>query len=508
MLKIPQRFQRIAPILAIFVVCIVVLTATRFHNATFVESITHKIVGEGQEEEASGQGATPPPPITRPPLAPGQCIPEIEFLRRPELELTDNIVYSRRCIKPIFSDNVDREVITKLDRPLVTHKNTINLTSCSHVEFVPCDHLPIHVPNPYPQANFNHLVFGVATSYQRMNESLPAFETWLSGTEALLVAVIVDYEDKDLLAMEQLYAQHGMKIKTALGEPDLTIDQNHFTMLGPIVENINTDTKWIGILDDDTFFPSLYTLSETLGKHDHTKSMWLGALSEDFYSVRSWGFMAFGGAGVFLSVPLVRQLEPNIDNCLEDAALPSGDGILRDCVYYHSKTKLTLVPGLFQQDMRGDLSGFFEAGKNPVLSLHHWKSWYNEPVFKMAQINKLCGDCFLQRWRFGDDTLFTNGYSITMYRNGLDKLNLDWMEGTWNQHGPEFDFSVGPLRPKLGKTEKRSYRLEDVQWLDGGEGFRQIYVYKADMADGEDMDEVVELLWDPRETGDVEEGKP
>lgn len=504
---IPQRFQRVVPVFVVLFLCAFFLSSfSRFRNTALVDSISHKIGVEQQHGEAPPKSEaaleeeakfnTPPAaPATRPELAPGQCIPEIEFLRRQEMELTDSVIYSRRCVKPRFSKNVDRDAVTKLDGPLITQKTDINLTSCSGVQSLPCEELPITVSAPYPEQTYGHFVFGVATYYDRMILMLSNFEHWLAGSDALLVAVIVDYEGRDLSDLENLYAAYNMRLKTANGNPRLTIDQNHFVMLRPVVQNITPETKWVGILDDDTFFPSLYALDDAFKAYDHTKEMWLGQLSEDFYSVQSWGFMAFGGAGVFLSVPLAQKLEPSIEQCLEEASLPSGDGMLRDCVYYHSKTKLTLVPGLYQQDMRGDLSGFFEAGLRP-LSLHHWMSWYNEPVAKIAQVTKICGDCFLQRFQFGDDTLFSNGYSVAMYRKGVDKLNLDWMEATWNQHGPEFDFSVGPLRTALKKDRKRSYTLKDVEWLEDG-SLRQVYVYKADWKSGETMDEVFELLWDP-----------
>ena len=503
---LPQRLtnMRLLPILVVFVVCIFLLTTARFRHSSFVHSISHKLAGDQSKhdekplDDKTQKFQPPHAPSERPPLAPGECIPEVEFLRRAELGLSDNIVYSRRCIRPIGTDKVDRDVVANISRPLINHKTTINLTSCSHVEFVACDHLPLDVPFAYPEEQYDHFVFGVSTTYKRLSDSLPAFAHWLTGTKATLVAVIVDAEKdgeaKNLTALEELYAQSDVILSTAKGNASLTTDQNHFTMLKDILDATTPNTKWIGVLDDDTFFPSLYPLNQALKTYDHTKSLWLGALSEDFGSVRSWGFMAFGGAGIFLTMSLARQLEPYIHQCIAEARLPTGDAILRDCVYDHSTTKLTLVPGLFQHDMHGDVSGFYESGVRP-LSLHHWKSWYKEPVDKMAAVTGICGDCFLQRWQFGEDTLFANGYSISLYRNGVESVDLSRMEGSWHPHGPEYDFSVGPLRPKLGKDEKRSYRLKDVQLTETG-GFRQIYVYKADWEAGEEMDEVVELLWE------------
>lgn len=521
---IPQRFHRVVPILVVAVLCLFLLSSSRFRDATIPSSlITHKIPSDGKTSSVAGAVPPQPPPpaaasppkpqaplpgddktshpptgALRPPPADAQCSPDLDFLKTKDLGLSEQILYSRRCVVPKHTPDLDRDAVTKLAGPLVTDKTSLNLSDCAQIKTLPCDPLELPVPLPYPKQTFEHFVFGVATYYDRMIDALPAFDHWLAGSGAPLVAVIVDHANHDLPTLEFLFAQHNIELETVPGDPKLTIDQNHFITLRPTTLAIRPETKWVGILDDDTFFPSLHALSAKLSEFDHTKEMWLGQLSEDFYSVRSWGFFGYGGAGVFLSVPLAKKLEPFQEQCLEEAALPSGDGMLRDCVYYHSKTKLTLVPGLHQQDMRGDLSGFFEAGLKP-LSLHHWKSWYEEPVPKMAQITRVCGDCFLQRYQFDDDTLFANGYSIALYRKGVQGLNLDWMEATWNQHGPEFDFSIGPLRTALKADEKRSYRLKDVEWLDDGR-FRQIYVYKADTKNtlGGGKDEVVELLWHPQ----------
>lgn len=505
---VPQRFYRVAFLLAATALCIFLVSTSRLRDAAIPISLTHTLAGDGKgavpappaapatpQEPLPGASESSPPPSSalQPPAADGQCSPELEFLRRKELGLSEEIVYSRRCIVPKYTSDVDHEAVIKLDGPLITDKKSLNLSECNEIRELPCDPLEIPVTLPYPKQTYEEFVFGVATYYDRMIEALPAFDHWLAGSGAPLVAVIVDHAQHDITALEIQFAQHDIELKAVPGDPKLTIDQNHFITLRPTAQAIRPETKWVGILDDDTFFPSLYALSKKFSEFDHTKEMWLGQLSEDFYSVRSWGFFAYGGAGVFLSVPLAKKLEPFQEQCLEEAALPSGDGMLRDCVYYHSKTKLTLVSGLHQQDMRGDLSGFFEAGLMP-LSLHHWKSWYEEPVPKIAQITKVCGDCFLQRYQFDDDTLFANGYSIALYRKGVKKLNLDWMEATWNQHGPEFDFSIGPLRDALKAHEKRSYRLKDAEWLEDGR-LRQIYVYKADTKNHEAKDEVVELLW-------------
>jgi hypothetical protein len=464
------------------------------------------------------------------------CGQDFEFLRQGGLDLTKSIVYSRRCIRPVHG-NVDRDAVTNISTPLITSKTTLNLTvDCTAVEAPPCEPLTLHVPPNYPQEQYPHLLFGVASSHDRLRESLLVFAHWLSGTGAQLVAVVSDADQGsdaniDLRSLEAEYRQHNItatfiapRQKTAIPRKDTPADagpsspapveQLHFLLIRDMLDRATPETQWLGVLDDDTFFPALHPLSAALAKHDHTAPTWLGALADNFVSLRMWGYMAYGGAGTFLSVPLARQLAPHLERCIRETTVVSGDGMLRDCVYAHTTTKLTVVAGLYQHDIRGDPAGFFESGRR-ALSVHHWKSWYTAPVAAMAAVTRVCGDCFLQRWRFGHDTLLANGYSITTYRDGLlggdGGIDLGRVEGTWQEPDGKFDFVYAPFRPRLSEQEKKSYRLVAV---DGGEPnrkgekgvFRQVYVHRAPRKEegsskGEVetegmMDEVVELIWE------------
>jgi hypothetical protein len=505
MKMIPQRFSRkhliIASVLCVF---LLITTVTLRQNSRQPSSIPHPLT-------------PPPPPQTeavpkRPQFELGGCLPEIEFLRRPELGLTANIQYSRRRIRPIYGIS-NRDKVTNLSEPLLTQETTINLESCAGTQLPPGELLPLDVPYPYPKKQYPHLLFGLASKYDRINASLPTIAHWLAGTGAQLIGIVVDIEDKDgtlkLKALEAEYAAWNVtatfvaprmkrlipnyKDEDQESYRPVPVDHHHFMLIRDMLEHRTPYTQWLGILDDDTFFPSLYPLDEELGKYDYKKPQWLGALSDDFNHVKIWGFMAFGGAGVFLSIPLAQEIEPLLEECIAKASVNTGDGILRDCMFMNSRTRLTIVPGLNQHDLLGDVSGFFESGIRP-LSIHHWKSWYQEPILAQATVTSVCGECYLQRWRFGNDTLFANGYSITMYHDGLNSVNLDRIEGTWEHPGPEYDFSYGPLRPKLVGDKKKSYRLKDTEITHSG-AIRQIYVHK--ILEGETaMDGVIELLWE------------
>jgi hypothetical protein len=507
---LPPRFARPLPLIAAALFFVLLITVTRLHNGTFLPaSILPGSPKAGDRTEVK-TGTTQRPAPDRAPVAANQCAPELDFLRRTELDLSDNILYSRRCVKPRFVKDFDRNTVTNVTQNLIARSTPVNLTDCTTPAPIPCAELPLDVPFPYPAQEYKHMVFGIASSYDRTRESLPAFAHWLSNTGALLLGIVVNAEEEkdgkiisnDLSALEQEYAAAGvnatfiaptLKKHPKTGEANLRTEHHHFMLIRDLLERSGPETKWIGVLDDDTFFPSIYNLDQELQRHDHTQSVWLGALSDNFNSLRNWGYMAYGGAGAFLSVPLARELEPLLEKCIVEATVDTGDGILRDCVYFNTPTKLTLVPHLYQHDMHGDMSGFYESGIRP-LSVHHWKSWYHEPMPEIAAVTAVCGDCFLARWRFADDFVLANGYSVARYAPGvLATVDFNRMENTWDWPGHEYDFVFSPRRDRLDSTQKSDFHLRDAVVSDKGE-LRQIYVNKGDW-EKDELDQVIELVW-------------
>lgn len=519
---VSRRLARRLPVLVGLLLGILIWTSTRFHHGfTLFPGIRRP---EGYNIPPSASTSHPPLPetIERLTWEPGMCnVPEIEFLRRPQLGLTNTITYTRRCIKRKLTTNPARDTITNITTPLIPPSTRIDLTSCSTISLPPCDPLTLSVSPPYPTHShqYAHLLFGVATTYDRLNASLPSFAHWLSNTGARLLAIVADATPTtNLTALTTLYQTHS--INATFIPPLLThrinrpsqqgtypapIEHHHFLLVRALLSHATPETSWLSIIDDDTFFPSLAPLSTALSHHDPTIPTWLGALSDDFNSIRTFGLMAFGGAGIFLSVPLATLLSPHLESCITTSPTPTGDGLLRDCIHTHTRAHLTLLPGLNQHDLRGDPSGFFESGAHP-LSLHHWKSWYKAPVAAIARVATLvCGDCMLQRWRFGNDTILSNGYSIAVYDPDiLAELDLARVEGTWSHATRDYDAAYGLLREKVKREHKKSYLLRDsvVQvGVDGKKVFRQVYVYRADeeayfQETPSGIDEVVELVWE------------
>ncbi len=132
--------------------------------------------------------------------------------------------------------------------------------------------------------------------------------------------------------------------------------------------------KWVVICDDDTFFPSFNALTKRLAQYDHERPMYIGTFSEDALNIGRHGEEAFGGAGVFLSAPMAKIVAESYERCKTEEKIreadtgwgPQGDVLLRKCIYENSETRLTLLNDLWQLDIVGDPSGFYESGMQPL----------------------------------------------------------------------------------------------------------------------------------------------
>lgn len=107
------------------------------------------------------------------------------------------------------------------------------------------------------------------------------------------------------------------------------------------------------------------------------------------------------------------------------------------------------------------IAGWYEHDPNPLSSLHHWKSWHHFAVPMAHRLVDVAGpDAFLQRYKFSDDMLLSNGYSIIRYPDGF--LDLNRVDSTMmpfdGSHMPENRYelydSLDNLRRSLEEGEE------------------------------------------------------
>lgn len=432
------------------------------------------------------------------------------------LNIAYPVQYARRDILIMPDANVERKSVTKVNEVLFPDFQTIDLSKDSTVQLKSCkEPLRLAVPDfPVEAVDASHIVFGISTTLERLEKTIPSLVRWLPHTQARLLVIVIESEQVDDVKavaadpgkkkeLETRMRSMGMDI-TLVDPPELqdSFSEKYFSLVKVMWSHRNEKTAWIATIDDDTFFPSMSSLVTMLAKYNPDEKYYVGALSENWWSVTRYGMMAFGGAGIFLSRAMGEVLDENYQMCKETSHTTAGDIRILECVYATTTSKLTNERDLHQIDLWEDLSGLFESGKMP-LSLHHWKpgaayaKGYDVPT--MHIVADVCRDCFLQRWWFKKDLMLTNGYSISLYPQGdLPKANLNYMEETWAKttevefsvnHGT--DHSMGPTRPRLElDKQKVQYKLIASAAVDGG--VRQAYWHQG--VNG-DMDAVLELFW-------------
>lgn len=433
--------------------------------------------------------------------------------RLKDLDIKFPIKYARRDINVRRQSGTQRPSVTDTDGPLFPKVQVVDPGKDPILEHcLPPLTLEVALFPKKESVDASNVLFGMSTVLYRLEDSVPFLERWIAHTDAQLFVIVVDSEEKrkpDKKKMAALQSHmRGLGIKTTLVAP---LDPNddmalrYFSLVRLLYSKRDKTTQWIGIVDDDTFFPSMPALVDMLSHYDPRLPHYVGGISEEWWSVVLYGLMAFGGAGLFLSFPMAAIIDSNYQTCKQQSGSSAGDMRVVECIRLHSQVRLTPIPTLHQMDMGGDLSGVYESGWRP-LSLHHWKAaWWDDkrrdnwfPLDVMHLVADVCGECFLQRWRFGDDTVLSNGYSIAMYPKGITKEDLKKPEHTWvgprpvpDTFNPGYVHSFGTIREplRLG-DEKVQYMFLDAEVVGGG--VRQYYLNRGA---GEEFDTLVELFW-------------
>ncbi|CZT16572.1 uncharacterized protein RCC_02406 [Ramularia collo-cygni] len=430
---------------------------------------------------------------------------DVEILKR--LDVPVKFSYERHCISVREKPGLKREPLIEVPTSLRSREGSVEITldenftpnQESQSMFPPCgSETTVNVPefHSHAKTSTSSLMLGVATTLTRIEESLPTFSRWLSETGSPLLVLLVDQPNLDDKAEDVLrvYAlAFELKIFLILEPYHSTFEADseglkNFGLATVLDKHKREETKWFGIIDDDTFFLSLPRMVEALEPYDPEKPWYIGALTEGHTRVSKEGFKAWGGAGFFVSPPLMQTLAEHSVQCIHLDKF-FGDILWRDCIMEITSptVQLTELRGLNQMDLWNDLSGWYEAGFSPILTVHHWKSWHFYPITLAHIVSEVAGpDSVLQRYLFDNNTVFTNGYSIAQYPTGLPDLNLVELTMTEdvNLERPpevlEFHHSMGHTRPalELGK-EKVQWKFEHAVSTPDGT-VRQFYVKKSD----------------------------
>ncbi|PSR85778.1 hypothetical protein BD289DRAFT_433369 [Coniella lustricola] len=346
---------------------------------------------------------------------------------------------------------------------------------------IPIASIAVEVPTKKKPASAAKLLFGLATSLESIPTSLLGFQHWASRTDARFV-VVHEPQNTTLRPGEpsqqnvtEMFQEADIKHITLVGRPGGP-SERFASLLIELYDRLEPQTEWAVLIDEETFFFDLEAVQHMLAKYDSSQPWYVGALSDNKWEVNHGGLYAVGGAGIFISRPLLEALRPFADTCYSNTDTGvSGDILVGECIHQHTTTKLSLEHGLHQLDLHGDATGFYEAARKQPLSVHNWKTWHNFDMPAVASVAKVCGpSCVLQNFRFQDGWQLSNGFSIV--RHGYSETDLlaqhpEAMEHTWKTTERDIEdswrYSLAPLKHR--DEEKVQFLMEkSVVEKDGG----------------------------------------
>jgi hypothetical protein len=449
---------------------------------------------------------------------------------RERYELENRFQYIKRYIKFTRTEGYPRKSMNYLDTKLLPDRfKTVEIgrtypgQSCA-------DPIEVQVPKSGLPATVNasDFMFGVSTTYQRfMDPSTTPINEWIfwltdshgHSNGGKLVLMLLDASDEELQEVANLLGDVGIDVDVYHSDSSVEMAVRYLTLVPTLYTHRDAQKKkWLVTCDDDTFFPSMHGLIERFAeKYDHTREMYIGTLSEDVGAIDRHGSQAFGGAGVFISLPLAEKITNLFSNCTSEEKIlesnsgwgPQGDILLRKCIYENTETRLTNMWDLWQLDFYGDPGGFYEWGIKPF-SVHHYRGggWHVAKPGQFTKIAHTCGeDCTMLRFQTADDFIIS-GYSIAHYPKGIT-FDTNQLEACLNaapeNKGWNLDYVFGPQRESLLKTGRKiAWELQESEVHSDG-SVLQTYVRKwtdtrwvtPDEQPMSNIDGVIELVWIP-----------
>jgi hypothetical protein len=431
--------------------------------------------------------------------------------------VTSRVSYASRTIRYI-PDAPDRPSITQVDGNLVAEPfrdveigKLRSLPESSEIE--------VHVKQSTrpEQVDASSLIFGCSTTYGRFSDErispISEWVRWLTdgngrSNGAGLVLSLFEASQSNIDDAAKKLTSLGISATVVASNPGLDMPGRYVALVDLLYRHPTRDSrKYFILLDDDTFFPAMSDLVETLSHYDHEKPYYIGTFTERAqWLLEHQVPYAFGGGGIILTKPLVKQVSEL--PCLETKdgryVLDSdeGDRLLYNCIHKFTETEVTYLPVLHQEDQYGDGSGFYESGTKP-LSLHHYKSWHAFIPGKAHIVVDACGeDCLLQRFQFKDDFILSNGYSVAHYPQGID-FDPGMMEGTFDMGTLEemslsVAYTFGSLRKSLSGTgKKKSWIMVDSRREGPGQVRKDDQRWLAEGEPPPQTDSVLVLTWSP-----------
>ncbi|KAF4627146.1 hypothetical protein G7Y89_g11014 [Cudoniella acicularis] len=241
--------------------------------------------------------------IVRPQRLLGAPISDLTHLERHNL--SSQFSYSRRLIKTKHFSGARPELTNLSQTDLFGTPQVFNAEDLQNVK-IHNELAPLTLAVPYsPKVDTSIMSFGIATTADRIPDAIPNLLHWLPRTESSLHILVPP--DQKISSLQQ--QMRDLQIKTTIKSTPHPFAKAYFSLIKELYDARTPKTKWLVLIDDDTFAPSLPALVSHLNQaYDANEQLILAAISDNMQQIHMFGLLPFGGGGIFVSVPLAAKL--------------------------------------------------------------------------------------------------------------------------------------------------------------------------------------------------------
>lgn len=405
--------------------------------------------------------------------------------------------------------------------------------------------LPV-AEGPLPaQVDASNFLFGITTTYARITAHdyalVKDWARWMTGGDrngngASFVLVLEQASEAEVHEVDQVLDTYGIDAHITTSLWPMSTARRYFElvrimkMMSVQLASNGRMRKWYGLLDDDVFLPGLSYLQDRLYAYNSNDELYIGLPSERAdWEEEAAAVTTYGGGAVFLSHPAVMRISDlpclgktdENNNAAESFRAKTWDALLQSCVMEHTDLTMRVLPSFYSPGDTNSQADSYEMGVQPLV-LHRYEDRHQLNPSMAHLVTNVCGEaCFLQRYRFRDDWILVNGYSITEYPDGLTLKDTS---------SSQFRLSGAALSDRKKKQKKRQERLSPLSrvlvdegaaavertaltWKGGRNVWRlldsaigksgavwQAYIKKGGVhdgnADGDWRDSVIVLIWE------------
>lgn len=476
-----------------------------------------------------------------------------------EYGLSENIPFYARRIRPSHKSDMRNSMTDTGLKFMARDFEQVQLEEERlHLHAEKAVHLTVKRSTTPDQLDASSLIFGISSSYGRLTYADDAlirdWARWLTdgkgrtnGASIVLTLHRATNAEVSYLSTKLRGLGIDAVVLAANESSDVTaryVELLH--MLSRRNDEFSRDgetKRFLALVDDDVFFPSLGKLLDRLARFDESDKVYLGMPSERAdWTVENNITLTYGGGAVFFNIRMANDLiqlpclhEDNSD--VEGELKPRGDAYWDEhvykCVSQNTDEDMHVLPSFYvpEDDYHGLRTGF-EGGLQP-LTLHHYKHRHRFEPWKSHMVASVCGeDCFLQRFSFRDSWILVNGHTISHYPDGVEVVSMPRTSRLVMQQDRDKEREVqtaarlviepieGADRNKQRKVVswtgvKRTWRLLDARMGEKGEVW-QAYAKRrgSPMSYGDeddwlpddtvhaqdgpsDEDSVIMLIWEP-----------